>query len=123
MVRWWMIPFPRSKLPTFNYTPFMSLSYTYQFTVPAAAIDANGHVNNVAYIQWMQDAAIAHADRVGCTAMTQSLNAIWVVRSHHIEYRRPAYAGDVITVKTWIHDCRAVSSRRKYEFLREEKPS
>ena len=99
----------------------MSLSHTYAFTVPQSAIDANGHVNNVAYIQWMQDAAIAHADSVGCTAMTQTLNATWVVRSHQIQYRAPAFLGDVITVKTWIADCRLVSSRRKYEFLREEK--
>ena len=27
------------------------------FTVPADAIDENGHVNNVAYVQWMQKQA------------------------------------------------------------------
>lgn len=27
--------------------------YTRSFTIPSDAIDENGHVNNVAYVQWM----------------------------------------------------------------------
>ena len=96
----------------------MPLPHTYQFTVPASAIDVQGHVSNIEYVRWMQEAAIAHADAVGCTAATQAHHALWVVRSHTIEYRRPALAGDVIAVRTWVADCRMVSSRRKYEFHR-----
>ncbi len=33
----------------------MSAIYAYEITVPASAIDENGHLNNVAYVQWMQD--------------------------------------------------------------------
>src|SRR4051812_46828271 len=120
-----MIPSPHSSFilyPLSFIIQKMSLSHTYSFSVPPSAIDANGHVNNVAYIQWMQDAAIAHADAVGCTAMTKALNATWVVRSHTIQYRLPAFLGDRITVKTWIADCRSVSSRRKYEFYRDPVP-
>jgi acyl-CoA thioester hydrolase len=32
--------------------------FSYTFTVPQSAIDEYGHVNNVIYVQWMQDAAI-----------------------------------------------------------------
>jgi acyl-CoA thioester hydrolase len=28
--------------------------------IPQSVIDENGHVNNVAYVQWMQDIAIEH---------------------------------------------------------------
>ena len=97
----------------------MALSYTYEFTVPASAIDANGHVNNVEFVRWMQDAAVAHADAVGGSAATAAHGAMWVVRSHKIEYRRQAFLGDRIAVRTWIADCRSVSSRRKYEFVRQ----
>jgi acyl-CoA thioester hydrolase len=96
----------------------IALTHTYQFTVPASAIDGNGHVNNIEYVRWMQDAAIAHSDAVGCTAATAAHRALWVVRRHNIEYRRPAFVGDVIDIRTWIADCRMVSSRRKYEFVR-----
>jgi acyl-CoA thioester hydrolase len=86
--------------------------------VGTEVIDGNGHVNNVAFVQWMQDAAVAHSDAVGCTQATAACGGIWVARSHTIEYRRQAFLGDVIEVKTWIRDCRMVSSRRKYEFVR-----
>ena len=32
-----------------------------EIVVPESTIDANGHVNNVHYVQWMQNAAEAHS--------------------------------------------------------------
>jgi acyl-CoA thioester hydrolase len=32
--------------------------YSRFFTIPRSAIDENGHVNNMAYVQWMQDIAV-----------------------------------------------------------------
>ena len=94
------------------------------FTLPVQAserdIDANGHVNNIVYLQWMQDAAIAHSDALGCTALTSAAGCCWVARSHHIEYLRPAYAGDRIAVITWIVDAtRKSSSVRRYQMVRD----
>lgn len=44
----------------------------------------------------------------------------WVVRSHFIEYRVPAFAGDEVTVHTWVADMQKVSSRRKFEIRRRD---
>jgi len=82
------------------------------------AIDENGHVNNVVYVQWMQDVAIRHSLASGGTAAMKEEGGSWVVRSHSIEYLRPAFAGDVIDVSTWIANIRRVRSLRKYEFVR-----
>jgi acyl-CoA thioester hydrolase len=92
--------------------------YTYEFTVEKGALDENGHVNNVTYIQWMQDAAVQHYQSIGGVKPTMALKATWVVRSHHVEYLRPAYAGDVIEVQTWVVDIRRVRSLRRYRFIR-----
>jgi acyl-CoA thioester hydrolase len=81
-------------------------------------VDRNGHVNNVVYIQWMQDAAIAHAQASGCTKASEAVGATWVVRTHHVEYLSPAFAGDKITVLTWPANFRRVRSLRKYKFVR-----
>lgn len=97
-----------SPSPTFKYT----------LTVPAGAIDANGHANNVEFVRWMQEAAVAHSDSVGCTSATTGAGAMWVVRSHKVEYRKAALAGDVLHVVTWIEDFRRAFSRRKYRFER-----
>lgn len=94
------------------------------FTLPVQAtehdIDSNGHVNNIVYVKWMQDVAIAHSDTVGCTAATTAAGCTWVARSHHIEYLRPAYAGDRVLIQTWVVDTtRKSSSSRRYRMVRE----
>ena len=96
----------------------MSGAYSYEFDVPVSAIDANGHVNNVEFLCWMLDAAIGHADSTGCTVATRDAGATWVVRSHRIDYLRPAVAGDRVKVLTWVADFRRAFSLRKYKFVR-----
>jgi len=92
--------------------------YRYRFVVPESALDQNGHVNNVVYVQWMQDVAIRHAESVGGTRIVQALGATWVVRTHNIEYLAPAFAGDEVVALTWVADFRRARSRRCYRFVR-----
>ncbi len=92
--------------------------FRFRMTIPPEAIDGNGHVNNVAYLQWMQDAAIRHFDALGGTPLMAAAGATWVTRSHKIEYFSPAYAGQEIEVRTWIANARRVRSLRRYEFIR-----
>jgi acyl-CoA thioester hydrolase len=93
--------------------------YRHSILISKEHIDANGHANNVEYLRWMQDAAIGHADTTGGTEATREAGASWVVRSHHIEYLQPAFAGDRLVVCTWVSNLRKASSLRKYLLLRE----
>ena len=91
--------------------------YAKTITIPASAIDENGHVNNVVYVQWMQDIAVEHyAFLGGITA--QGPDSTWVVRQHSIEYLLPAFEGEEIEIRTWVENIRKVRSLRKYEFAR-----
>jgi len=92
--------------------------YRFDITVRAEVVDNNRHVNNVAYVQWMQDAAIQHSAATGCSRMTKAAGAIWVARMHQIEYLSPAFAGDAVTVLTWVANFRKVRSLRRYKFIR-----
>jgi len=92
--------------------------YQFNLTVPGEVVDENRHVNNVAYVKWMQDAALRHSEATGCTQATLAAGATWVVRTHLIEYRRPAFAGEEITVMTWVANFRKVHSLRRYKFVR-----
>jgi acyl-CoA thioester hydrolase len=96
----------------------ISSTYAKTITVPDSAIDENGHVNNVAYVQWMQDIAVEHYTAIGGVAPTQHIGATWVARSHLIEYLVPAFAGEEIEIRTWIENLRKVRSLRKYQFVR-----
>jgi len=89
-----------------------------QLVVPPEAIDINGHVNNVNYIQWMQDIAVLHSESCGGTAATEATGATWVVRGHTIEYLRPAFINELIDIHTWVVDFRRVRSLRRYRFFR-----
>jgi acyl-CoA thioester hydrolase len=95
----------------------ISSIFSKTFFIPQSAIDENGHVNNVAYVQWMQDIAVEHYSSIGGVE-AQGYDATWVVREHRIEYLLPAYAGQEIEVKTWVENIRRVRSLRKYEFVR-----
>lgn len=91
-----------------------------RFAVPADAIDQQGHVSNLAYVAWMQDLAIEHSAAAGWPMERYlRLGAGWVVRSHFIEYLRPAYAGDVIEAHTWVPEFSQRSTPRRFLFLRE----
>jgi len=95
----------------------ISPTYTRKIIVPPEVIDENGHVNNVIFVQWMQDIAVEHYEAAG-GATAQSNDVTWVVREHRIEYILPAYAGDEIELRTWVENIRRVRSLRGYEFIR-----
>jgi len=92
---------------------------TIELVVPASAIDINGHVNNVQYVQWMQEAAIIHSTRLGWpTERYLALGRTWIIRSHTIEYFHSAYAGKTIRILTWVAEFQKIRSLRKYKFYR-----
>jgi acyl-CoA thioester hydrolase len=93
--------------------------FTRTFAVPEDSIDELGHVSNLKYIAWMQEIAIQHSAAQGWPVerYLQS-GAVWVVRSHFITYIRPAFAGESITLQTWVAEIKQRSSLRKYLVLR-----
>ena len=85
--------------------------------VPASVIDENGHVNNVAYVQWMQDIALAHYAAIN-GVQAQGTDATWVIREHKVEYLLPAFEGEELEIQTWVANIRRVRSLRRYQFIR-----
>jgi acyl-CoA thioester hydrolase len=92
--------------------------YSKSFHIPSSAIDENGQVNNVAYLQWVQDIAVEHYESIGGVNRMQLIGAIWVVREHRIEYFLPAFGNEEIEIRIWVENVRRVRSLRKYEFVR-----
>lgn len=91
----------------------------HEFQVKDQDVDENNHLNNVVYVQWMQDIARMHSDALGCTLdFYRSMNASWVVRSHQIQYKVPALLNEQITAYTWVHDRKKITSKRKYKFVK-----
>ena len=93
--------------------------FEYPHTVGADEIDEQGRANNVVYVAWMQDAALAHSAALGWTPERYlQLGMGWVARSHWIEYLQPAMADDEIIVETRVSEMKKVTSKRAYRILR-----
>jgi acyl-CoA thioester hydrolase len=82
-------------------------------------IDINGHVNNVEYLRWMQDVAIAHSDSVGGRQAAHDQGCTWFAREHHIKYLLPVMPGENLVVRTWADSFKKTSSIRRYDFFRQ----
>ena len=90
-----------------------------ELVVPDSAIDDNGHVNNVQYVQWMQEAAVFHSARLGWPQERYAaIDRTWIIRSHTIEYLHSAYAGEAISVYTWVAEFQKIRTLRKFKFHR-----
>ena len=93
-------------------------SYSMTTEVLPENIDALGHVNNVQYLYWVQDAAHNHWE-----ALIQNIDkplGVWVVRSHSITYKQAALEGDKLTLKTYVKQSRGVLSERIVEIFNAE---
>ena len=84
--------------------------------VNPADIDVHGHVNNVVYMRWVQDAAVAHWTALA--TQEQQANVSWVVVRHEIDYKRPARSGDSIIAATWVGAATNTTFERFTEILR-----
>lgn len=97
-----------------------SLAYHHEFRVEAADIDEFGHANNVVWVRWVNEAAMAHSRAVGLPPETLiAMRAMWIIRKHEIEYLLPAFEGEVLTCATWPAAVRGATSLRRNVFLRD----
>jgi acyl-CoA thioester hydrolase len=84
--------------------------------VEPADIDQLGHVNNVTYVRWVQDAAVAHWTSDAPAADQAQL--FWVVVRHEIDYKRPAVLGDRVIARTWVGTAGRIRFERHTELVR-----
>ena len=94
------------------------MKFSHSFPVAAADIDAQGHVNNVAYVKWIQDVAVAHWFSATTEATREKYT--WVVLRHEIDYKKQAFENEEITATTWVGEPTRISWERLTEIKRGE---
>ena len=97
----------------------MSSVFDLKIEVKPEHIDVLGHVNNVVYVQWMQDVASAHIETLG-VGLDQYLEMkhAMVAVEHHVQYRKAAMLDDDIILRTWLYEINALYSFRQYAFFK-----
>ena len=90
------------------------------FRVRFHEADALGHMNNAAYLNYLEQAAIDHASFLGLDMQRlQRLGGIFVARRHEIVFVRPSFAGNLLRVITWLGEPRGARVDRHYVVVRE----
>lgn len=95
--------------------------FTLRHVVVIDEIDEYNHVNNAAYIRWLDRCAWAHSAFLGVTVEDcQRIDRGMAVRRSLIDYLAPAFLGDSVIIATWItHSNGKLRVTRKFEVSRE----
>ncbi|NJL35345.1 MAG: acyl-CoA thioesterase [Leptolyngbyaceae cyanobacterium SM1_4_3] len=93
--------------------------YKTQLRVRYHEMDALGHVNNAVYQHYLEQAAIEHSEYLGLNLdRYRELGGWFIMRRVEIDYLRPAIAGDILEVTTWVHEMRGTRAVRRYEICK-----
>jgi acyl-CoA thioester hydrolase len=92
------------------------MKFSHSFHVENSDIDAQGHVNNVAYVRWIQDVAVAHWFSVASAEIREKFT--WVLTRHEIDYKKQTFENEEVTVTTWVGEPRRVLWERFTEIRR-----
>jgi acyl-CoA thioester hydrolase len=84
--------------------------------VEAGDLDERAHVNNVVYVQWVQDAAAAHWNALAPPGEQEHI--AWVALRHEIDYLKPALLSDEVIIATWVGVAVGLSFERFTEMRR-----
>jgi|SRR4051812_39530787 acyl-CoA thioester hydrolase len=92
------------------------MTFSHSFRVRLGDIDAQGHVNNVTYLRWIQDVAVAHWQHAATDEQQQKFG--WVVVRHEIDYIKQAFENEEISATTWVGEWTKVTCERFTEITR-----
>lgn len=90
-------------------------------TVTDGDLDDLKHVNNIRYLEWVQEISRAHWEVLSLPQWKGRY--LWVVRSHQITYHQPALLGQTVQLTTYVPEARGPISRRKVDMVLENSGS
>lgn len=80
--------------------------------------DTMGHVNNVVYLQWVQDVAEAHWKHI--SGQDDDKINLWVALRHEIYYKKEIRPNEKIVAETWVASMEGVKSERMTRIFNSE---
>ena len=104
-----------------------ALSHLHRIGVLPSDIDFMGHVNNARYLNWVQDAVLAHWNKLA--PPETAAKYLWVALKHEITYRKPAFLDDDVIATVVLEKVQGARSfydtviKRGEEVLAEVKSS
>jgi acyl-CoA thioester hydrolase len=90
--------------------------HTFECTLRWSDMDAFGHVNNVVFLRYLEEARIDFMFRLARRADSGAFTGGSVVARHEIDYLRPlVHRHEPVTVETWVTKVGAAAATLAYE--------
>jgi acyl-CoA thioester hydrolase len=99
--------------------PYAPVVYKHRAWVEWRDVDPQRHVNNAAYLSYIENGVMEMARVRGWPAERLEREGFGIVaRQYRIEYLRPAVLDDELEVWTWVSDKKRATAVRHYEIRR-----
>lgn len=103
----------------YSTLPKNTVYHQFERIVQPAHLDNLNHVNNVVYLQWVNEASEKHWKILANNILDKQY--FWVALRHEIDYISPAFLGDKLQIITWVGDSEGVKSVRHVHILKQGK--
>ena len=82
-------------------------------------IDFVGHVNNIIYVQWLENARVKLIEAMGLqiTKLSQEDDILPIITETNIRYKKPFFLSDTVSVEVWVSEIFNVSANFRFRFL------
>ncbi len=94
-----------------------------KFTEPIYTyhIDFVGHVNNIIYIQWLENARVKLMQAMGLsiTELADEDEILPIITETVIKYKKPFFLDNTVFVEAWVAEMMNVSAIFEFRFLNE----
>ena len=93
------------------------MKFTYDCPVRWSDMDAYGHINNVRFLTYYEEARVALMFTGARDAGVTSLEAGIVISRHEVDYLRPVDYGTPVRIEMWIEEIRPSRFTVSYELF------
>jgi acyl-CoA thioester hydrolase len=82
-------------------------------------IDFVGHVNNIIYVQWLENARVKLIEAMGLDIQQLSVEdqILPIITETTIRYKKPIFLNDTVQVEVWVSEMFNVSANFSFRFL------
>lgn len=82
-------------------------------------IDFVGHVNNIIYVQWLENARVKLIEAMGLSIskIAHDDQILPIITETTIQYKKPFFLNDTVTMEVWVSKMFNVSANFSFRFL------
>ncbi|MCG6190409.1 acyl-CoA thioesterase [Maribellus maritimus] len=94
----------------------------YEEKVYTYHIDIVGHVNNIIYIQWLENGRVKLLEAMGIpvTDLTRTEGIVPILTETNILYKKPFFIHNSVHIETWVSKLNNASAILEFRFYNEK---